>query len=1486
MSVASPHNDGTTMIPPQGYALLAGSSRPDEQTPRFFQNALLPSALLPSAFLLTFLLFFGFMEISRGQDFEDDDLPQFLPGLVARYVSESRDAERVDDDILFDWSVEPLDARLGSGRPFQAHWSGYLQAKDDGLFRISVFLRGSATVRLAGAEIVRGSSETPVWLHSEPMELRFGRHAIEIEFQSPAHATADRAPQLKLYWTGPSFPLEPIAPRYWLHDSDEQPDRSFAEGQTLSRGLRCSACHEYGQWQEPLPAPSLTHLQDNLRPDWLIAHLREQAAADDAANAGQRRMPYFQLDPNSASAISAALFHASAISAAPEPIEEQLQALAKNRKKKDPEIRTEADPTEGAIAFASLGCLACHPIRELGATENLDQQMFSGGDLSELATKRTLNFLRRWLVAPQSINANHRMPVFELSLNEQLDLSAYLGSLGSQNSRNDTRASGDHGLGVQLVQKHRCGACHELPASLQSKIPKLPITPSSDWQAGCLTQPEPKRAVPGFALSTAQRMALKTYFTELQTDAPEVGHGQWFAENNCLACHSRDLAAGISVHLPAVATQYPSIAARLAALAPPSLTGVGDKLNDRALSAAITRQSPPLRPWLDVRMPKFNLSDAQVQSLVDRLVAHDRIPLGLTKAEQNLSPKSLAQTAISSETTSDSDPSSVKAAELAAARLVTAEGFGCQSCHAIGDMETPQVDLKAKGTNLAMLGSRIREPWFQRWVRNPSRIVPRMEMPAIQTAAKGVLDDNLERQLEALWHTLNQPDFVPPRANPVRIVRNANQPDADEPSHVLTCVIETPEKNFIRPIVVGLPNRQNFLFDLETGRLTAWWIGDTARQHTRGKSWFWETGAEFLNEGEDYLEQIEIVDSGGTVWNRKLIGQVSVQLDSIRRNAEGSVIWRGRANFGAGNATRLVNMEQLYQVSPDHRDSSTIRTRLELEPGDRVVLKTPRPPVARGSGSKTSCLVQAPHAQTDYQSIQGELSLTGDMQMQLVAAAGQSTVEWASRFSPSLPSDSVSLAVPNPTEHKSRLLDCVPGYEVVQLPLPPNEMPISLAWGPDGQFYTGSLKGRVLKVHDHDHDGLYDTYETISDEFPTPYGLAATEQGVDILTKFAFMRLAPSAAANAPWNATVLADGWGYTADYHDWAVGLERDPAGNYYMALPCQQDDRSEAAAYLRGQAIKLVPNSPLSEAARPYRLEPIAAGLRFPMGIALNQQGELFTTDNQGNYNPFNELNHIRQGKRYGFINKLENKEGFSPPFESPAINLPHPWTRSVNGICFLNTPSAWMESGRDSVFGPFEGHLIGCEMNGRSLVRLSLQKVGEQYQGAAYEFSLPGLDPEDTFEGPIVCELSPDGDLYVGNLHDSGWGGGQNTGSIVRLRPTGSLPLGIAEVRATADGFEIDFTGPVDIEKAKAPAQYQIRSYRRISTPAYGGDDQDERQERIESVLVSADARRVTLALGSLQEEFVYELNIGQVGSGGEPLFPNQAHYTMRSVPASR
>ena len=136
-----------------------------------------------------------------------------------------------------------------------------------------------------------------------------------------------------------------------------------------------------------------------------------------------------------------------------------------------------------------------------------------------------------------------------------------------------------------------------------------------------------------------------------------------------------------------------------------------------------------------------------------------------------------------------------------------------------------------------------------------------------------------------------------------------------------------------------------------------------------------------------------------------------------------------------------------------------------------------------------------------------------------------------------------------------------------------------------------------------------------------------------------------------------------------------------------------------------------------------------------------------------------------------------------------------------------------------------------------------------------------------------------------MRDSGWGGGQNTGSIVRLRPQANLPLGIAEVRVQPSGFQITFTGAVDRAKASQLSAYSLRSYRRIATPAYGGNDVDERTEHVRRVRLDDSGRIATIGLDNLRAGFVYELRVGEIGAAGQSLQPAEAHYSLNRIPAA-
>jgi hypothetical protein len=103
-----------------------------------------------------------------------------------------------------------------------------------------------------------------------------------------------------------------------------------------------------------------------------------------------------------------------------------------------------------------------------------------------------------------------------------------------------------------------------------------------------------------------------------------------------------------------------------------------------------------------------------------------------------------------------------------------------------------------------------------------------------------------------------------------------------------------------------------------------------------------------------------------------------------------------------------------------------------------------------------------------------------------------------------------------------------------------------------------------------------------------------------------------------------------------------------------------------------------------------------------------------------------------------------------------------------------------------------------------------------------------------------------------------------------------------MRGTASGFELDFFKPVEKSLAEDLDNYSLSSYRRESTPAYGGNDIDRRTEKIVAAKLSPDGKRVTLTLPALRAGHVYELRLKSLAPEGEQFFPAEAHYTLRQL----
>ena len=451
----------------------------------------------------------------------------------------------------------------------------------------------------------------------------------------------------------------------------------------------------------------------------------------------------------------------------------------------------------------------------------------------------------------------------------------------------------------------------------------------------------------------------------------------------------------------------------------------------------------------------------------------------------------------------------------------------------------------------------------------------------------------------------------------------------------------------------------------------------------------------------------------------------------------------------------------------------------------------------------------------------------------------------------------------------------VPGFSATRLPLPRSIMPTAMTWTKQGTLAFTSLKGQVYLARDTNGDGLEDKLDLFEEGLAAPYGIISDPQDDSLIVshKPELLRLIDTDGDGRVDLRKVLATGWGYNDNYHDWTCGIVRDSKGNLYVGLGSDytQPKRPVEQQKWRGKILRIDPSG--------YS-KPIASGLRYPTGLAMTPDDDLFVSDNQGEQNVFNELNHIVEGSKYGVPSREDPTD--ERPAATPAIQIPHPWTRSVNGVFFLPRDARLGDQGTPH---PFAGHGIGCEYDSRFLVRFTLQKVGDTFQGAIYSFSQNQVPADQPNFEPILCGgVSPRGDIYVGCMHDSGWSGGLNVGSLIRISSNGPIPLGIRELWATKSGFQIDFTGPVDRQAAALAANYSISAYTRKWQGTYATADSNRHEVAITGVTVSDDGLQVQLQTDKSRAGYVYEVTCGKIGTASEtPPWPATGHYTMNRIP---
>ena len=377
--------------------------------------------------------------------------------------------------------------------------------------------------------------------------------------------------------------------------------------------------------------------------------------------------------------------------------------------------------TAGRKLFVTLHCDACHaPLESAPKTGDLVP-------LTDLAQKFLPGRLTDYLRQPAAHYTWTRMPDFRLSELEAGQLAAYLAPV----SKPSAVAAGEAAQveqGKKLVQASGCLNCHALNLPNSSAAPKLAALRGRAWDRGCLAESDAAAGrAPRFALTAAQLAALREFGTtdlaSLSRPVPAEFAERQTRELNCRGCHGR----------------FEGF---------PKLDGLGGKLRGDWSAAFIGGQvTNTPRPWLTARMPAFA---SRAAGLAEGLAAGHGYAF-------EAPPEALREP----------DPA---AAEIGRKLVSLAGGFSCVSCHAVGEVKAAQTSETA-GINLALVTSRLRRPYFFRWVRNPQLVDPSTKMPVYfdeegRSPLTEILDGDGPRQLEAIWQYLRLGDRMPPPPTP------------------------------------------------------------------------------------------------------------------------------------------------------------------------------------------------------------------------------------------------------------------------------------------------------------------------------------------------------------------------------------------------------------------------------------------------------------------------------------------------------------------------------------------------------------------------------------------------------------------------------------------------------------------------------------------------------------------------------------------------
>jgi len=473
-----------------------------------------------------------------------------------------------------------------------------------------------------------------------------------------------------------------------------------------------------------------------------------------------------------------------------------------------------------------------------------------------------------------------------------------------------------------------------------------------------------------------------------------------------------------------------------------------------------------------------------------------------------------------------------------------------------------------------------------------------------------------------------------------------------------------------------------------------------------------------------------------------------------------------------------------------------------------------------------------------------------------------------------------------------------PGYRITNIRPNGMEMPVGgLAMLEDGRLVVARFDATKLRAPHPGPDpngelwilgnpGASDAAEVVGHRIAgglfEPSGVCVINGSIYVSQRSEVTRFDPDGSGG--WSPATVAGGW-ETNDFHQITAGLLHRPGGRpghpgwLYVA-------RSPGLGRFRnppghGSVWQIDLSKPPGE-----NIEWLTGGHRTPNGIGFGPEDEIFVIDNQGEWTPANELNHIRRGNFYGFYQRHDPPEAYAAPFQPPDPNDPAAVVSEAAVILpqdeIGNSPT------QPLLFPPgtrFAGQMALPDMRYGGINRVYLEEIDGVWQGCAMRFT-QGLEA-----GPNRIYFGPGGSLFVGGIggrHASTWNwknpeGKSTFQGLERLDPTDDPVFEIESMRAAPGGFDLHFTEAVARMALENPDAYHLMQWTYRATAAYGGPKVDEHELVVKSARAASDGRSVRLAVDGLKTGYVLRLRCDPVAVSGRAIWSGEVWYTMNRLP---